>query len=234
MSEILTLARDYIEHMANPVYGLSVNEDYSIRFAVLLRSDEFEGRLRQEIRELTTEDTLTSYGWIWLLSWARSRRIDLPENLLVDLFGEWSSVFVRSSVLDIGTQNADYTHGQWKGSSIGEFPNQFIRRIMLQATESPEAPQVPISRKGLERAEVLREPEPVMSLAESTLIALLQLGTPLTLDAATVFLRDEWKGHDQLVRFFWAICDSLDPETRELWIERLDPPRNDAPRNTRQ
>ncbi len=52
MSGLLSLARDYIERMANPVYGFAVNEEYSLRFAELLATEGFESSLRREVEEL--------------------------------------------------------------------------------------------------------------------------------------------------------------------------------------
>lgn len=88
MSGLLTLARDYIERMANPVYGLVTNEDYSLRFAHLLGSEGFEDTFREEIRSVRDTEALTSNGWLWLIEWARSRRVDVQEELLSELYDE--------------------------------------------------------------------------------------------------------------------------------------------------
>ncbi len=223
MSELLTFARDYIERMSNPVYGYSVNEDYATRFATLLRSEGFEKRLNQQIRGLRDRNTLTSYGWLWLLEWTKSRRIDLSEELLMDLFEEWSSVFVRCDIVDVGTHNADYPGSYVEDSSLTEFPNSFLARIMLRATRSPEE-RSRLDSKLAPEDHRAQANEPSTALAGSTLIALLQVGRPITLAAAAVLLRHKWEGQEQLLRLFWAICDSLDAETREAWIKRLSPP----------
>jgi hypothetical protein len=212
MSDLLTLARDYIERMANPVYGYSTNEDYSMRFAKLLESEGFDAQLRGEIEGLRDRDALTSYGWLWLIGWAKSRRIDLAEGLLVELFQEWWSVYARCAVIDLATQRAGDQFPFSRDNPLGEFPNPFLAKIMLLATEPREAES---------SAAELGRPT---GLAESVLVALLQVGRPITLEAASVLLRHHWKGQHQLLEFFWALCNSLDPETREAWIERLNPP----------
>ena len=223
MSEILTLARDYIERMANPVYGSSVNEEYSIRFASLLSLDGFESRLNEEISSLEDRNTLTSYGWLWLLEWAKSRRITLNEELLVGLFEEWSSVFVRSDIVDVATQRAEAPGGNVRNFSVKEFPNRFLTRIMVRATERPEERERSDSQRFHEDNRK-RENVPSTAMAESALISFMQVGRPITLDAAAVLLRDEWQGQEHLLRYFWAKLDSIDEETRANWIKRLDPP----------
>jgi hypothetical protein len=212
MSDLLTLARDYIDRMANPVYGIATNEDYAIRFAKLFESEGFEAQIRAEIRTLRSRDALTSYGWLWLIGWAKSRRIDLNEELLVELFEQWSGVFVRSAIIDLATQSAEYESQGRRKRSLLEFPNRFLAQIMRLATE------------GEEEDRPLDEQRRSTGRAESVLIALLQVDKPITLDAASALLQYEWWGREQLLEYFWALSDTLDAETRSVWIERLEPP----------
>jgi len=223
MSEILVLARDYLERMANPIYGASTNEDYAIRFAMLMRSEGFEERLNKEISEIADRTTLTSHGWHWVLGWAKSRRLDLSEDLLVELFEEWSSVFLRADIIDLAIQNADYS-AQSLGRGLNEFPNRFLAKIMSSATRRREEDVRRSEDTQIWEERQSVEPHPSTSIAESTLIALLQVGRPITLDAASVFLRHLWSGQQQLLYYFWAICDGLDSETRDAWVSRLRPP----------
>ncbi|MGA2075315.1 MAG: hypothetical protein ABSH52_17630 [Terriglobia bacterium] len=211
MSELLALARDFIEKMANPVYGYATNEDYSARFAELLRSEGFEGRLREEISTLRRPDALTSYGWLWVIGWAKSRRIPLPDDLLTELFEEWSSVFARCAIVDLATAELEY-EPRGRDLSVQDFPSPFLVSIMTSATELGEEiyPTAELGRPS--------------GRAESVLIALLQVGRPITLDAASALLRHEWRGQRQLLEYFWTLCNSLDPETREVWIRDVNPP----------
>ena len=133
MSGLLTLARDYLDRMANPVYGFATNEDYALRFAQLLGTDGFEDRLRNEIQELRDREAFTSNGWLWLIGWARSRRIDLSEDLLLELFWEWSSVPARCAVVDLATYR--FEKDLRADVTLGDFPNRFLAVIMRDATE---------------------------------------------------------------------------------------------------
>ena len=60
--------------------------------------------------------------------------------------------------------------------------------------------------------------------SETVLIALMQVGREITLDAASTLLNHQWIGQPRLVEFFWSICRGLDDETQHLWVSRLRPP----------
>lgn len=70
MSAVFPLASEFIDRMANPAHGIRVNEEYSLRFAKLLSSEEFALLLRREASRLKDPDDLTAHGWLWLLGWA--------------------------------------------------------------------------------------------------------------------------------------------------------------------
>jgi hypothetical protein len=221
MSDLLILARDYIEKMANPVYGFTINEDYSIRFARLLERDGFENLLTGEIREVHDRDALTSYGWLWLMGWAKSRSIDLSEALLLELFDEWSSVFIKCTILELATQRTENARTDRGAVRLSDFPNRFLRNVMVAAisTKRPDVPEQDPFRPEREERPFI---EPLsMGRSESLLVALLQVGTPVTLDAASVLLRHECEGQEQLRAFFWVLFDALDPETRTEWRRQL-------------
>lgn len=57
--------------------------------------------------------------------------------------------------------------------------------------------------------------------AEQALIAFLQVGTPVTLAAASALLRYQWLGHEQLSSFLNAVNMTLDEETRGNWSRQL-------------
>jgi hypothetical protein len=212
MSGLLILARDYIERMTNPLYGFSTNEDYSLRFAHLLRMEGFENSLRKEIEELRDSQALTSNGWLWLIGWARSGRIHLREDLLLELFEEWSSVVGRCAIVDLATYlsemepEADVT--------LRDFPNSFLAKILRGVTETREG-----HARGIDRHRP--DLEQLTIRAEDTLIVFLQIGTPLTLAAASALLRYQWTGHEQLLEFLRVLVEPLDPETRSVWSARL-------------
>jgi hypothetical protein len=211
MSDLLSLARDYLERMANPVYGFATNEEYSLRFAQLLLREGFEASLRQEIETLRNRDALTSNGWLWIMRWAASRKIEIPEDTLVALFEEWSSVPGRCAIVQHATDSAKI--GPTPGlPRLEEFPNQFLARIMKSVTEADHENVVEDEQRSFER--------PARS-AEDLLVVFLQVGTPVTLAAASTLLRYQWRGHDALFEYLRALAATLDPETRSVWSDRL-------------
>jgi hypothetical protein len=214
MSNLLSLARDYIDRMSNPSYGFATNEDYSLRFAQLLGAEEFEASLHKEISGLRDKEALTSNGWLWLIRWARSRQIEMQEDLLVELFEEWSSVPARCAIVDLATyrselQKPDLTLGDFP---LGNFPDQFLNRIMQGATET---------RKGQRDDRSRPEPERLTARVEDVLVVFLQVGSPLTLAAASALLRHRWQGHEQLTEYLRVLASTLDAETRDVWSKQL-------------
>jgi hypothetical protein len=210
MSTVLALARDFIERMSNPVFGLSTNEEYSLEFGQLLQSEDFAFQLRRDIESLRDPVEMTSHGWLWILGWARSNRIQLQDHLLLALFEQWSSVFMKTAIVDLVTAELE---GQ-KEQRSDERESQFLEEIVVRATEYEQ------------RREDRREAPPVAQFgrAEATLIALLQVGRPATLQAAQGLLRRRWTGQERLVEFFWSLVDSLEDDTRAAWLQAVNPP----------
>jgi hypothetical protein len=221
MSDILFLARDFIERMVNPAYGIAVNEEHALQFAVLLQREGFEERFIRELREVKEREALTSYGWLWLIGWAKSKQIELPTELLVDLFDEWSDVFIKTNVVDLATQNTSFELAS-RFYPMFEFPNEFLQRIMVSATRV-ELEQVPNFEQFADtREEFIRaEPIPTMGRSEALLVSLLQVGRPITLGAASSFLQFGWKGQRHMVNFFWLLYDRLDGESQSAWSENI-------------
>jgi len=214
MEQILTLASDFIEHMSNPAYGLRVNEDYSLRFAALLSSEEFPGLLGREVTRLEDPSTLSPHGWLWLLGWARSEGIPLKDSLLLHLTETWSSVFMQVAAIDLATR-----HVEWKRRDsvdpLQKFRHPFLRKLMTRCTYADD-----------EESRVHKHVQ--TARAESLLVALMQVGTDITLDAASALLNHPWTGRPFLVDFFWSLCSELDEETREIWVSRLRPPKRQS------
>jgi hypothetical protein len=211
MSQVLlSLASDFMERMSNPAHGIRVNEDYALRFAALQSSDGFEELLRREIEQLEEPDTLSPHGWLWLLSWARSKNIPLNERLLFGLAESFSSVFMQVTIIDLATR-----WSKWQRRNVVTplegFDHHWLSALLRRCTSS--------------QREEDPEPDEVDTMrAETVLVALMQVGSELTLDAASTLLNHRWAGQHQLVQFFLALCDGVDEETRDNWISRLRPP----------
>ncbi len=216
MSTVLALARDFIERMSNPVFGLSVNEEYSLEFGQLLQSEEFAEQLRQDIQSLERPGEMSSHAWMWLIGWARSNRVTLRDNLLVELFDQWSSVFVKATILDLITTKSRESLRSERDRRRNVSENPVIAEIVARAVAYGPSGE----------GEQLNAPGIVAPLgrAEAALIALLQVGRPVTLQAAHGLLQRDWPGQERLLEFFWSLVDSLEEETRAVWLDEVNPP----------
>ena len=116
MSHVLALASEFIERMSNPAYGIKENEDYALRFGTLFKSEGFEDMLREEIAQINDTKILSPHGWLWLLSWARSKNVSLNDSLLLDLCKSQSSVFMQVLTIDVATRKSKWRQNQ-KGAS---------------------------------------------------------------------------------------------------------------------
>jgi hypothetical protein len=216
MSGLLSLARDYIERMANPVYGLAMNEEYSLRFAQLLETEGFESSLRREIEALHDADELTSNGWLWLFGWAKTRQIELEQELLLDLFNEWSSIVARCAIVDVAIHQYRPEVRMSRDLPLGEFPHPMLARMLRDATEVTEAREERIDRPSSQL--VYRRPT---IRAEDLLMVLLQVDDPITIAAASTLLRHRWEGHEQLNTYLRELATTWDNETRGVWSDAL-------------
>ena len=219
MSNFLALADDFLERMNNPAYGGAVNDEYAMKFARLLRDEEFEAQLNQQIRDVNHADALRSHSWLWVIGWAKSKDVTVQEDVLVELFDRWGDVAAKASIIDLVLDRIEDEGLPSAQTQLEEFPVRFLARIMRRAVEIPEPPRGDRVRDG-EPSELLREPEeaqPSMAKAEGLLVALLQVGNPMALAAASVLLRHAWRGHGQLSDFYSRLLDRLEPETRAEW-----------------
>lgn len=210
MSQVLALASDFIERMINPAYGIRVNEEYSLRFAELLSTEGFEDLLRSEVAQLKSPETLSQHGWLWVLGWARSKKISIDETLLLQLTESWSSIFMQVAAIDLATREAKWVPRE-PITSIQEFGHPWLSKLMLNCTKASDG-------KNMDQEYIDTR------CAEMTLVALMQVGSDIALDAASSLLNHKWAGQAQLVKLFWSLCDRLDDETQELWVSRLHPP----------
>jgi hypothetical protein len=218
MTDFFVLAADYIEKMSNPAYGVVQNDDYALRFGKLLDSEGFLLRLRREVERLDDPDVLTSHGWLWLLGWTRANGLRLDQALMRRLFHRWTSPFLKVAVLDVATRRDDSRRQRSHRVPLDAFPHPLLRHLLLDSVVSPS--------EELQQPEASEFTEPAVLL-----VALLQTGTPLSIDAASSLLRYEWTGQRALLESFWQLCDTLDDDTRSVWLDRLVPPPRPRRRN---
>jgi hypothetical protein len=209
MNSLIQLAVDFLERMANPVYGAQVNEQAALEFAVIF-DEEMRERFRYEAGQLRTPDALTSYGWTWLLNWAASEGVQLNADLLVELCETWESASFKAAVINAGTIGEDYSPQPTR--NLEEFPDPWLRQLLGRAVHRTRTD---------DQAEQGQRPS---RHAESLLVALILVERESTLDAASVLLNHEWDEAESVLRFFWNRMELLDQETEQEWRDRLSPP----------
>lgn len=211
MSQVLALASEFIERMSNPAYGIRENEEYSMRFGVLLTSEGFDDMLRRELVQLKDPESLSPHGWLWLLNWARSKEIPLNEKLLMHLTENLSSVFMQVLAVDLATRWADWAPRKTV-APLKDFAYPWLSELLRRCTEVHDEKTTRAGQIDTRRS-------------EAVLIALMQVGSDITLDAASTLLNHRWIGQELLVQFFWSLCNELDDETHDMWVSRLHPPK---------
>jgi hypothetical protein len=214
MSPFFTLAYDFIERMSNPAYGIRVNEDHALRFATLLESEGGITRLENEAKELSSSDSLTPHGWLWLLTWTRAQRIELNQELLLTLADTWSSVFMQVLVIDVATMSAEERPRE-RGRvpvSLSNISNTFLRELLQRVTHIGDL-------------ESRREVIPTQR-AENTLVALLQIDRDVTIAAASSLLHHEWRGKSALLEFYRTLRNGFDEDIAKIWDDRLGQPQS--------
>jgi hypothetical protein len=215
MSQVLMLASEFIEHMSNPAYGILENEDYAMRFSSLLASEGFEDMLSKEVLKLKDPESLSPHGWFWLLNWARSKNIRLDDKLLLDLSESLSSVFMQVVIIDVATRRWSDWHPREEVTPLEKFDHSWLNMLIRKSTK--------IRREEFIEPPYKELPEIDTRRSEIVLVALMQVGSAITIDAARTLLNHEWEGQRQLVEFFWSLCNELDEETRREWISHLQP-----------
>lgn len=220
MSTFLTIASDFIDRMSNPAYGVLVNEEYALRFAELLAEEgELQHTLRREAERLTNVHTLTAHGWVWFLGWAQSEGVRLSDNLLLEITERWTNVLIQSLAIETAVQDVEWERAA-NTALLVEFPNDFLRHLMIRAVEPPRR----IPKEGM-GPDALRHPDHIRTdRAEAVFVALLDVELDITLDAASALLNHRWEGQEELLQHYRHLASGVDPETRQQWEERLRPP----------
>jgi len=224
MTEILSLAADFIERMSNPAYGLAVNEEYSFRFAHLSDDDGVDGLLRHEAERVRDAGALSAHGWIWFLNWARANDVALGGDLLLDLMDRWASVFMHVVIIDAATRYAQWPERRRGVFHPAEFPDDWLRETMMRALRQ-ERPEI-----GEKNRDLALEP-PRTERAENLLIALMQVDRPITQDAAAALVNHSWAGQPRLAEFLLSRLKPMDRETRRLWAKQLQFTQSDEGRD---
>jgi hypothetical protein len=128
MNSSLTLASEFIERAANPAFGLDVNEEYALRWAVMRQTADPLPNL--QINELKAEDieVLSSDAWFWLGSSLTANDPELPADLVEALFQSTDDEVYRLKVADMSLRHPGLsTRYAIPRRALGEMPSSWAR-----------------------------------------------------------------------------------------------------------
>ncbi len=220
MKAFLGLSADFIERMANPAHGEGVNQDYSARFADLLRRDErLPGLLSAADLSGADTDLLSMQSWIWYLKWS-ARQEELPGDEFLDaLYEESGDSLLRLILFESVLTNPVVArrYGDLGGERtvpLEELPPCWPRNLLLRLVSAEPAG---------ERDPDTGPAEPLPDVLELSL-SLLQVGNTAALAILRGLLAYEWELRGDLVQLVDAVVlrsSAMESEELEQWRRRL-------------
>src|SRR5580658_9410136 len=97
MNALLAIAAYFFEHLTNPAFGREANDDYSLKFQVLVDNDA------QAARQLATAplgrddvQSMSAAAWLWYLDWRESLTGEQPgSEFFNELYAETANPILR-------------------------------------------------------------------------------------------------------------------------------------------
>jgi hypothetical protein len=227
MNGLLAMVESFLDHMTNPQYGTEVNEEYSLRFNLILAADPgFAVSLAGLALDPEDTDSLPTCAWPWYLEWRTERAGPPSVDFLDALFEATDDPGVRLAVLqsalsDDGEPQQD-EDGEPRRDGDGE----------PRPDDSPAPPTEPrpdseLAERGIiqsrwlraRRARLAAAPGEAGALADTVEIAtyLLQLGDIPNLRA----LLDRGPEALRATVGRQLATAGLDPETEARWRSEL-------------
>ncbi|SOB81373.1 hypothetical protein [Streptomyces sp. 1331.2] len=220
MKAFLGLSADFIDRMANPVYGAGVNQAYASRFADLLRRDErLPAQLSADDLSEVDTDLLSMQSWIWYLKWLTKQQ-ELPRDEFLDaLYEDAGDSLLRLIIFEsvmtnpVVVRRYSNIHEQW-AVPLEELPPCWPRNLVLHLVSAE-----PAGARDIESRPTEQLPE-VLELAFS----LLQVGNAAALAMLRGLLAYQWPMRGELISLVdTALLQSSGLEASELdqWRRRL-------------
>jgi hypothetical protein len=136
----LVLASEFIERAANPAFGLEVNEEYALRWAILRQTGDPVSDL--QIGELTPHDldALSLDAWFWLGSTLTDGDPELPAAVIDHLFQLTADPVHRLKVADMSLRHPRLSERYSVSSrSFSELPPTWARDRLLDLLSREDA-----------------------------------------------------------------------------------------------
>jgi hypothetical protein len=207
MNSLMGMVADFLDHLADPVFGRQTNEAYSMRLGILLDNDE---HLSEQLAnsDLSPDDvpTLSLASWMWYLRWRALRSGQVPgDAFLTRLYDSTTEPVVRLRVVEAVVRHSrDYladidTEREQRG--LSGLPDNWLRQRMYSIIDENQP----------EQGEALATPaEQAWELSGY----LFQLGDEFSLITLSGLLAERWSGRQYLLNRIHEILaqPGLEPE----------------------
>jgi hypothetical protein len=194
MNDILGLAAEFIDRLANPSYGAEINEAYAARLDELLRRyPSLATNLVDESLSADDVDLLSTASWLWYLGWCHDHG-PLPSIEFLDaLYEESDDPVIRLFVVEAVATHPSIVE-QYQGlderapDDLEELPRTWLSdRLLGLVTGSSE----PDHRE--------RDQDDRLAEALEFTTSLLQIGNPVALTTLRASLSRDWMGQQRLM-----------------------------------
>jgi hypothetical protein len=188
MNALLAIAADFFEHLTNPAFGREANDDYSLKFQVLIDNDA------QAARQLATAplgrddvQSMSAAAWLWYLDWRESLTGEQPSSeFFNELYAETANPILRLKIVKIGARhmrgNQDQRLTRAATGLEGAPPSWVEERIRYIV----EGQGLNIQDENLQLARI--------EDAWELLSYLIDIDSNESLDAARMLLAEDWIG----------------------------------------
>jgi hypothetical protein len=223
MSSLIELASEFLDRIGNPAYGAQINEEYAIRLTALLGIDtpEIDRRFATEVAALDDVEALTPTGWLWVLRWARAHDVRMSPDLLRALVERWEATSFKAVAIETAIADAD--DAERSETWLAGLVDRAVRTEITGDTTRPRdfgGDEPDRNQKSIRPPSERRGSRHAYSL----FLALVACDTAATTNAASDLVGRDWDGAEDLVLSVWARLDSLDDESRDVWLSRLQIP----------
>jgi hypothetical protein len=188
MNALLAIAADFFDHLTDPAFGREANDNYSLKFQVLMDNDSEAARQLATV-PLGRDDvgSMSAAAWLWYLAWRKSLTGEQPSSEFLDaLYAETANPIIRLRIVEIGAQGMHGSQAQRltrAATGLEEARPSWVEERIRDITREQD---FGIQGENLQRARI--------EDAWELLSYLIDIGTNESLDTARALLAEDWLG----------------------------------------
>ncbi len=222
MSNLLGLAADFIDRVANPRYGAEVNEAYAARLDELLKRDpSLAERLAEERLDAEDVDLLSTSGWLWYLGFRHDHGTLPQEEFLDALYAEADDPIVRLSIVEAVTIHPEIV-GRFRERperervTLEALPQYWLRDRLVRLV-------APSDQQGADHDLGDRDFEDRMGEAMELATSFLQIGNQVALETLRALLSSAGRQREALAGLVEGIISAsgAEEESVQAWRRSL-------------